>query len=60
MRGRNLKWGEKALMFSTKLYSWEKPLVKNFIKFLRGIYTNELIERLKKGKANENGITYKL
>lgn len=39
---KNLVFGEKAKMCSIRLYSWEKTLVRNFIKKLREQKKQEL------------------
>lgn len=46
-------FGEYAMPYSCRLYSWEKESVKEFIKKLRDKKRKEL-KRSKNGKSNKN------
>lgn len=41
--GRRLEFGEKAKNYTIKMYSWEPPLVKEYLKKIR----EEKLEELK-------------
>lgn len=45
---KNLVFGEKAKNVTIKLYSWEKAIVKNFIKALRKQKKEEILKKEKK------------
>lgn len=47
---KNLVFGEKAKNVTIKLYSWEKVIVKNFIKAIRKQKKEEILKEKKDGK----------
>lgn len=47
---KNLVFGEKAKNVTIKLYSWEKAIVKSFIKTIRKEKKEEILKEKKDGK----------
>lgn len=47
---KNLVFGEKAKLVTIRLYSWEKALVRAYIKLLREQKKKEILKEKKDGK----------
>lgn len=54
VRGRKLKFKVKALPYCFKVYFWEIPLIKQFLKNKRSKYTDDYINKQIEAKEKEN------
>ena len=51
---KNLVFGEPAKLVTIRMYSWEKPLVKEFIKNLRIKKRKEIEKNVRKDRRSKN------